>query len=259
MASLKRAIEIAARAHSGQRDKGGDVYILHPLRVMLRLSSLDAQIAAVLHDVVEDSTVTLDSLRAEGFSEHVLAAIESLSRRDGENYDAFIERVAQNSVSRQVKIEDLKDNMDLSRLGRKPSERDLVRQAKYANALARLEAGGQTRPVTAAAIAKGSFSVLIVDRFHYQGDDDYTVDGFPTQELAREYARRWVRDSVEELRKTGQTKEELRSQWLTFGEDAVVVGGGYAGSLELDFFIEHSATAKERDWQAISARRVTSK
>jgi (p)ppGpp synthase/HD superfamily hydrolase len=141
MATLERAIEIAARAHSGQRDKGGAVYILHPLRVMLRLSSVEARIAAMLHDVIEDSAITLDFLREEGFSERVLAAIESLSRREGEAYDAFIERVARNSVARQVKIEDLNDNMDLSRLGRKPSKRDLERQAKYAQALVRLEAG----------------------------------------------------------------------------------------------------------------------
>lgn len=257
MATLERAIEIAVRAHSGQRDKAGAVYILHPLRVMLHLSSAEAQIAAVLHDVVEDSSITLDSLREEGFSADVLAAIESLSRRDGEDYDAFIERVVQNSVARQVKIADLKDNMDLSRLGRKPSERDLERQAKYAKALERLEADGEPRPATAATIAKGSFSVLIVDRFHYQGDDDYTIDGFPTLELAREFARRWVRDSVEELRKTSQTNEEVRSSWLTFGEDAVVVGQGYAGSFELDFFLEHPATKEERDWHAIRAKLVT--
>jgi hypothetical protein len=254
MATLERAIEIAARAHSGQRDKGGAVYILHPLRLMLRLSSADARIAAVLHDVVEDSTVTLDSLREEGFSEHVLAAIESLTRREGEDYNDFIDRVAQNSIARQVKIEDLKDNGDLSRLGRKPSERDLERQAKYAKALARLEAGGEPRPVTAEAIADRSYSVLILDMFHHDPDDDYTIGGFSTLELAREFARRWVRDSVEEVRKTSQTKEEVRSSWFTFGEDAVVLGGDYAGSRELDFFIEHPATAEERDWQAIRAK-----
>jgi (p)ppGpp synthase/HD superfamily hydrolase len=143
MATLERAIEIAARAHSGQRDKGGDVYILHPIRVMLHLSSAEARIAAVLHDVVEDSAITPESLRDEGFSELVLAAIESHSKHEGEDYEAFIERVAQNSIAREVKIEDLKDNMDLSRLGRKPSQGDLERQAKFTKVLARLEAGGE--------------------------------------------------------------------------------------------------------------------
>jgi (p)ppGpp synthase/HD superfamily hydrolase len=144
MSTLERAIEIAAKAHSGQTDKGGDVYILHPLRVMLRLSSAEARIAAVLHDVVEDSDITIDFLRQEGFSEQVLTAIESLTKRKGEDYAAFIERFAQDSVARQVKVEDLRDNMDLSRLGQKPLEKDLVRQAKYAKALARLRASEES-------------------------------------------------------------------------------------------------------------------
>jgi len=141
MSTLERAIEIAVRAHSGQRDKAGDVYILHSLRVMLGLLSADARIAAVLHDVVEDTAITIDYLRGEGFSEQVLTAVDLLTKRKDEDYAVFIERVAQDSIARLVKVADLKDNMDLSRLGRKPSEKDLERQAKYAKALARLMAG----------------------------------------------------------------------------------------------------------------------
>ena len=98
-----------------------------------------------------------------------------------------------------------------------------------------------------------SYSVLIIDMFHYDPEEDYVISGFPTFELAKEFARRWVRDSVEELRKPGQSPEELRRLWYTFGEDASVLQGEphYAGSHELDFFIEHTATAEERDWQAI--------
>ena len=98
----------------------------------------------------------------------------------------------------------------------------------------------------------GTYSVMILDMSHH-GDEgsSYTIDGFPTLELAMEFARRWVRDSLEELRTPGQTREELRAQWFTFGEDAVVLGGNYAGCSELDFFLDHPATAAERDWQAI--------
>ena len=98
-----------------------------------------------------------------------------------------------------------------------------------------------------------SYSVLIIDMFNYDPKEDYVVDGFPTFELAKEFARRRVRDSVEELRKPEQSKEELRRQWFTFGEDASVIHfePHYAGSHELDFFIEHPATAEERDWQAV--------
>ena len=98
-----------------------------------------------------------------------------------------------------------------------------------------------------------SYSVLIIDMFNYDPSEDYVIRGFPSFELAKEFARRWVRDSVEEQRKPGQSKEDLRRMWHTFGEDASVLGGEphYAGSHELDFFIEHPARPEERDWQAV--------
>jgi len=96
------------------------------------------------------------------------------------------------------------------------------------------------------------YSVLIID-MTYDREKDFVISGFPTVELANEFARRWVRDSVEELRAADQTREELRRMWFTFGEDASVLGGEphYAGSHELDFFIDHPATAVERDWKEI--------
>jgi hypothetical protein len=99
----------------------------------------------------------------------------------------------------------------------------------------------------------GGFSVLIIDMFHYDAGEDHVVEGFPTFELAREFARRRVRDSVEEQRRPGRSKDELRRMWYAFGEDASVLPGEphYRGSLELDFFIEHPATAAERDWRAV--------
>ena len=96
------------------------------------------------------------------------------------------------------------------------------------------------------------YSVLIID-MSYDKEKDFVVEGFPTVELANEFARRRVRDSVEELRTSNQTKDELRRLWHMFGEDAAVLSDEphYAGSHELDYFIEHPATAEERDWQAI--------
>jgi hypothetical protein len=83
-------------------------------------------------------------------------------------------------------------------------------------------------------------------------EEEFTIDGFPTYELAREFARRRVRDSVEEQRKAGQSRKELREMWFSFGEDAIVIGGErYAGSHELDFFIDNPATEEERDWKSI--------
>ena len=139
MASLERAIALAAKAHEGQVDKAGAPYILHPLRVMLRLSSLDERIAAVLHDVVEDSDITLEALRAEGFSEAVLHAVDAVTRRAGEDYDDFIRRAAADPLGRRVKLADLAENSDLSRIAQ-PGERDHVRLERYRRATALIQA-----------------------------------------------------------------------------------------------------------------------
>ncbi|CAN7548617.1 HD domain-containing protein [Pseudomonas sp. LjRoot277] len=132
--TLERAIAIAATAHEGQVDKGGNPYILHPLKVMLRVTTLEERIVAVLHDVVEDSGISLDDLRKEGFSEAVLTAIESVTKVAGESYEAFVERAAQNPIGRVVKLADLEENSDLSRIAQ-PSWEDLERIEKYRRAI----------------------------------------------------------------------------------------------------------------------------
>jgi len=128
---------IAAEAHAGQTDKAGAAYILHPLRVMLRLPSLEEKIAAVLHDVVEDTPWTLEGLREAGFSEAVVSAVDALTRRTGETYEDFVARAATHPIGRTVKRADLEDNMDLSRLPH-PTEADLARLHRYRRALALL-------------------------------------------------------------------------------------------------------------------------
>lgn len=132
MASLARAVAIAAEAHEGQLDKNGAPYILHPIRVMLKMDTEEAMMAAVLHDVVEDSALTLEKLRAEGFSERVVAAIDRLTKREAEkgDYDAFIRRVMEDPLAVQIKIADLEDNMDSRRILRF-TEKDAERMAKY--------------------------------------------------------------------------------------------------------------------------------
>lgn len=137
--TLERAIAIAASAHAGQVDKGGAPYIFHPLKVMLRMSSLEERIVAVLHDVVEDCGISLDDLRKEGFSEAVLSAIESVTKVPGESYEDFVERAAQNPIGRVVKLADLEENSDLSRIA-SPSWEDLERVEKYRRAIGRLRA-----------------------------------------------------------------------------------------------------------------------
>lgn len=125
-----RAVAIAANAHLGQLDKAGAPYVYHPLRLMLRARSPEERMAAVLHDVVEDSEWTLESLAREGFSPKVLAAIDRLTRRPGESYDAFIDRVAHDPLATRVKLLDLEDNSDLGRLP-EPTDEDRERVAKY--------------------------------------------------------------------------------------------------------------------------------
>ena len=135
--TLERAIAIAATAHAGQVDKGGAPYILHPLKVMLRVNSLEERIVAVLHDVVEDCGISFDDLRKEGFSEAVLSAIESVTKVPGESYEDFVERAAQNPIGRVVKLADLEENSDLSRIA-SPDWEDLERVEKYRRAIGRL-------------------------------------------------------------------------------------------------------------------------
>jgi len=135
MSTLERAIAIAAEAHVGQVDKATVAYILHPLRVMLRLSSTDERIVAVLHDVCEDCPGwTFDRLRQEGFPDRIIDALESVTKRAGEDYDDFVRRAAANPIGRRVKFADLQDNCDLFRIAA-PSERDLQRVEKYRRAI----------------------------------------------------------------------------------------------------------------------------
>lgn len=141
MSTIERAIALAALAHVGQVDKAGAPYILHPLRVMLRLEGMEERIVAVLHDVVEDSDWTLERLRNEGFSEIILQAIDAVSRRPDEDYNEFIVRASKNSIGSRVKLADLEDNSDLSRLT-EVTDRDLARLRKYQRGIAILQATG---------------------------------------------------------------------------------------------------------------------
>lgn len=137
--NLARAIEIAASAHKNQADKGGSPYILHPIRVMMSLDTEDEKIVGVLHDVVEDSDVwNFKRLREEGFEENILSALKSVTKlSEDEDYQQFIKRAAQNEIGRNVKIADIKDNLDITRIG-PLKEKDLLRINKYKNALSKL-------------------------------------------------------------------------------------------------------------------------
>jgi len=130
MADLQRALEIAVEGHKGQTQKNGLPYVLHPLKVMSSVNSVEAKISAVLHDVVEDTPWTLEQLQDEGFSGSVLDAIQCLTHNDSEDYEAYIDRIAENSIAREVKMADLQDNMNIRRI-ETLKQKDLDRLEKY--------------------------------------------------------------------------------------------------------------------------------
>ena len=135
---IERARKIAEKAHQGQADKGGQPYILHPLRVAEKCEQTEEKIAALLHDVLEDSEYTLEDLKKEGFSDEILKALVCLTHREGEGYMEYIERVCENPLAARVKYADLQDNMDISRIPN-PAEKDYIRLEKYKIARARIE------------------------------------------------------------------------------------------------------------------------
>ena len=153
--NLQRAIEIAVEAHKGQLDKAGNLYVLHPLRVMMSLDTEDEKIVGVLHDVVEDCLFkgwTWDRLRSEGFSEKIIDALQSVSKTPDEevefsrlketgsedavrqHYFAFVRRAGANEIGRKVKAADIKDNLDISRI-KTLSNEDMIRLRRYEEAL----------------------------------------------------------------------------------------------------------------------------
>lgn len=141
---LKQAIEIAISAHEGQLDThNGRPYIEHPFRVMQAGHTLQEKIVGVLHDVVEDTSWTLEKLAQEGFTEEIIAAMDAMTHRDNESYDAYMSRVKANPIASRVKMNDLTDNMDIRRWEDIPYH-ELARLQKYLKAYKQLtEQGSQ--------------------------------------------------------------------------------------------------------------------
>lgn len=136
----RKAVVIAQEAHKGQMDKGGNPYIEHPLYVASQVDSIELKIIAMLHDTLEDSEMTADDLRSEGFPEEIVEAIVVLTHEDGsdEAYLDYIRRVSENAWAAAVKKADLMHNMDISRIHH-PTEKDYKRRAKYEKAYRLLE------------------------------------------------------------------------------------------------------------------------
>lgn len=147
MSTLGRALEIAVIHHGLQTSKNGEPYAFHPIRVSLALKSEPEKIAALLHDIVEDTNLTHDELADEGFAPEVLEAVRLLTKAHGEDYDAYIARIAAHPIARAVKLADISDNMDTSRLPQPLTAKDHERLAKYRRASSALLAAAALNPL----------------------------------------------------------------------------------------------------------------
>ncbi|ADE39518.1 HD domain-containing protein [Candidatus Puniceispirillum marinum] len=133
--NLERAIQIAVEAHAGAKDRGGKAYILHPISVMMRCETDEEKIVAILHDVVEDTDWTFEALREEGFTETIIEALKTVTKHsEDEDYDEFVQRSLKNEIGRKVKIADLRENLDVTRIG-ELTDKDIERINKYKRAL----------------------------------------------------------------------------------------------------------------------------
>ncbi len=138
MSTVERAIAIAAEVHAGQTDKAGNIYVLHPLRLMLAMPDIVSMQVAVLHDVVEDGKGwSIDRLREEGFAPEVLDAVACLTHDKEVPYEEYIENISSNPIARQVKMADLEHNMEVTRL-HALDEKSMRRLARYHDAWSRL-------------------------------------------------------------------------------------------------------------------------
>ena len=133
---LAKVISIAAVAHSSQLDKGGNAYILHPMRLMMRLRTTDVELMqiAIMHDVIEDHPIyTIETLESEGFSKRVINGLRCMTPEKNESYEQYIRRIATNDDAVLVKLEDLRDNSDITRL-KGITQKDFDRVQKYQKA-----------------------------------------------------------------------------------------------------------------------------
>ena len=124
------ALELAVEKHKNQTDKAGNPYILHPLHVMENVNSKEGKIVAILHDIIEDTDVTVDYLLKIGLSKRIVDAVVALTRSKDMDYQEYIKNLSSNPLAKEVKLADLEHNMDLKRL---PTleEKDLERNRKY--------------------------------------------------------------------------------------------------------------------------------
>ena len=214
MSTLEKAIALATTAHAGQKDKAGAPYILHPLRVMLGMDTESEMTVAVLQDVLEDSPVTEDDLRKEGFSEDIVEAVRRLTRNPDESYEAFIERVKSNDTARKVKMADIEDNMNVKRFKYPdhPTEKDIERLKKYYHAWLILRE------------KKKRYMLFVDENFLYHNKAERYLKGvYEDCETAVSECKKIVDDFLMKIYGTGKTEQELWEYYTRWGEEPWVM------------------------------------
>jgi len=132
MSNLDTAILMAVKAHKDQKDKSGEPYILHPIRVMMKMKTEEEKIAAILHDTIEDSDLSVGDLQKAGFSNDIIEAVKLLTRDEAIPYDDYITGIETNKLALKIKIADLEDNMNILRLNA-IDDKAVKRITKYFN------------------------------------------------------------------------------------------------------------------------------
>ena len=130
----EKAYKIAKKAHLGQVDKAGEAYIKHPEKVASFVKTDEEKAVAYLHDIIEDTELTLEDLSEYGFSKEVIEAVNIITKKRGEDYQSYLNSVKKNKLARAVKLADLRHNSDLTRLA-KVTEKDIKRKEKYQKAI----------------------------------------------------------------------------------------------------------------------------
>ena len=133
MLKLIKALVISMKEHKGQKDKAGKKYIFHPIKVAMLSKGYKTKIVALLHDVIEDSEVTIEDL-SKHFDEDIVLAVDCITKKKGQDYQEYLNIVKNNELSRKVKIADLTHNSNLNRL-EKITEKDRMRKEKYLKAI----------------------------------------------------------------------------------------------------------------------------
>ena len=210
MSNIENAIRLALQVHSGQKDKAGAPYILHPLRVMLSMEHDTERQVAVLHDVVEDGDITADMLRSEGFSKEVCLAVAALTKASDESYSEYLSRLETNSVARKVKIADLNDNLNLNRI-KNPTKKDKERIVKYKRAMEFLKENKR-------------YKVYVDENSHYKDNSHrYLKGNFVNCQAAVNICKQIVDDFLTNAYDENKTEDQLWNEYSSWGEDPFII------------------------------------